>query len=83
MVLGSEFENCGPVEGDETTSSAVVVGLVVVCKGEAGVSSGEAGFEGISGDGNVITELVEKSKPEGARGWRSSSGSQRTERQSS
>ena len=83
MVLGSEFGNCGPVEGGETTSSAVVVGLVVVCIVEAGVSSGEAGFEGILGDRNVTTELVERSKPEGVKGWRSSSGSERTERKSS
>ena len=69
-------------------SRTVVVGLLVVCKSEAGVSSGDAGLDGIFegeeiGDKKVRTELVERSKPEGVRGWKSSSGSERTERQSS
>ena len=62
--------------------------MLVGCKGEAGVWSGEAGLEGIFaggelGDRKVTTEVVGKSKPEGVGGWKSSSGSERTERQSS
>ena len=56
-------------------------------KGEAGVSSGEAGLEGIFEgeeitDRKVTTGLVGRSKPEGVNCWTSSSGSERTERQS-
>ena len=70
------------------TSGTVVVGLLLGCKCEAGVSSGEAGLEGIfaggeTGDKKVTTEVVGRSKPEGVEGWKSSSGSERTERQSS
>ena len=62
--------------------------ILVDRRGEVGVSSGEARLEGIFegkeiGDKKVITELVGRSKPEGVRGWKSSSGSERTERQSS
>ena len=69
-------------------SGTVVVELLVVCKSEAGISSGEAGLEGIFaegeiGDRKVTTEVVGRSKPEGVGGWKSSSGSERTERQSS
>ena len=69
-------------------SGTVVVELLGVCKGEAGVSSGEAGLEGIFaggeiGDRKVTTEVVGRSKPEGVGGWKSSSGSDKTERQSS
>ena len=69
-------------------SGTVVVGLLVVCMGEAGVSSGDAGLEGIFegeelGDKTLTTELVGRSRPEGVEGWKSSSGSERTERQSS
>ena len=65
----------------------VVVGLLVVCKGEAGVLSGEAGLEGIFegeeiGDKKVKTELVGRFRPEGVRIWKSF-GSERTERQTS
>ena len=79
-VLGSEIENCNPVEEEEATSGTVVLGLLVGCKGEAGVSSGEAGLEGIFagaeiGDRKVTTEVVGRSKPEGVGGWKSSSGS--------
>jgi len=82
------MENCNPVGEEEATSGAVVVGLLVVCKVEEGVSSGDAGLEGIFeggeiGDKKVTTELVGQSKPEGVGGWKSSSGSERTERQSS
>ena len=82
------MENCNPVEEEEVPSEAVVVGLLVICKGEAGVSSGDAGLEGIfeggeMGDRKVMKELVDQSRPEGVGGWKSSSGSERTERQSS
>ena len=48
------------------------MGLLVGCKGEAGVSLGEAGLEGIFaggeiGDRKVTTEVVGRSKPEGVR----------------
>ena len=67
---------------------SVIVGLLVVCKGEAGVSSGDAGLEGILegediGERKMTTELVGRFKPEGVSGWKSSSGSEKTERQSS
>ena len=64
------------------------MGLPVDCKGEAGASSGEAGLEGIF-EGEEIRErkvrigLEGKSKPEGLKGWKASSASKRTERQSS
>ena len=62
--------------------------MLVGCKGEAGVSSGEAGLEGIFvggeiGDKKVTTEVVGRSKPEGVGVWKSSFGSEKTERQSS
>ena len=58
------------------------------CKGEPGVLSGDAGLESISeggeiGERKVTTELVGGSRPGGVRGRKSSSGSKRTERQSS
>ena len=58
------------------------------CKGEPVVSSGDAGLEGIFeveeiGERTVTKELEGRSKPEGVRGWKCSSGSERTERQSS
>ena len=64
------------------------MGLLVDRKDEVGVSSGEAGLECIlggkdTGERKLTTELVGRSKPEGVRGWKSSSGSERTERQSS
>ena len=87
-VLGCELENSNPVEGEEATSGTVVLGLLVVCKGEAGVSLGEAGLEGIFegeeiGDRKMTTEVVGWTKPEGVEGWKSSSGLERTEIQSS
>ena len=65
-----------------------MVGSLVGCNGETGVSSGEAGLEGIFegeeiGDRKVKSELVGRSKPGGVGGRKSSSVSQRTERQSS
>ena len=66
----------------------IIRGGFVDCKGETGVSSGDAGLEGIFeggeiGDRKVTTELVGGSRPGGVRGRKSSSGSKRTERQSS
>ena len=69
--------------------SGFIVGVGLVDgKGGAGVSSVEAGLEGIFegeeiGDRKVTTELVGRSRPEGVRGRKSSSGSEKTERQSS
>ena len=60
----------------------VIVGGLVESKVREGGSSGEAGLESI-GDKNVMPELVGRSKPEGVRGRKSSSGSEMTERQSS
>ena len=53
-----------------------------------GVPSGEAGLEAIFegeeiGDRKVTTELAGRSKPGGVRGWKSSSESESSERQSS
>ena len=42
-----EIENCNPVEGEKAEFGITFVGLLVDCRGEAGVSSGEAGLEGI------------------------------------
>ena len=83
-----EIENCNTVDGEEAASGIGVVGLLVDCEGEAGVSSGEAGLEGIFegeeiGDRKLTTELVGKSNPEGVSGWSSSFRSEKTERQSS
>ena len=66
----------------------MVVGLLRDCKGETGVSSGETGLEAtFEGEGigarKVTTALVGRSKPEDVKCWKSSSGSERTERQSS
>ena len=71
----------------EATSGTVVVGLLGVCKDEAGVSSGEAGLEGIFegeeiGDRKVTIGLKRRSEPEGVKDWKSSE-SERTERQPS
>ena len=65
----------------------IVGGSLVVSKVREGGSSGEAGLEGICeqeaiGDKNVTSELVGRSKQEGVRGRKSSSGSEMTERQS-
>ena len=51
----------------------MVVGLLVDCKSEAGVSSGEAGLEGIfagkeKGERKMKSRSVGKSKPEGLKG---------------
>ena len=83
-----EIENCNPVEGKEAGFGITFVGLLLDRKGEAGVSSGEAGFEGIFegegiGDRKVTTNLVGRSKQEGVRDWKASSGLEKTERQSS
>ena len=85
--MGSENGNGNPVEGYEAASGTVVVVLLVVRKGEAGVSSDEAGLEGIfegeeTGDRKVTTKLVGRSKPQGVRDLKSSSGSEKTEKQS-
>ena len=63
------------------------VGLLVDCRGEAGVSPEKAGLDGIFeqkeiGDKKLTTELVGRFKPESVRRWKSS-GSERSERQSS
>ena len=65
----------------------MVGGWLVESKVREGGASGEAGLEGICeqeaiGDKNVTSELVGRSKPEGVRGRKSSSGSEMTERQS-
>ena len=80
-------EICSPVDRDGATSGIIVVVLPVDCKGEAGVSSCEAGLEGILkeediGERNKTKRLMGKSKPEGVKCWKSSSGSERAERQS-
>ena len=63
------------------------MGLSVYRKGEAAVSSGEGlegNFDGEEiGDRKVTTGFRGRSKPEGVKGWKSSSGSERTESQSS
>ena len=83
-----EIANCNPVEIEGVGFGITFVGLLVNCRGEAGVSSSEAGLEGIFegeeiGDRKVTTVLVGRSKPEDVRAWKTSSGSERTERQSS
>ena len=83
-----EIENCNQVDREEVTSGIVVVGLLVDCKGEAGVLSGEAGLEGIFegggiGERKLRTLFVGRPKPEGVTGWKSSTGWEKTERQSS
>ena len=85
---GSEIGNYNPVEGEEAASGIKFVGLLVDRRVEVGVSTGEAGLEGFFegeeiGNGKVTTELVGSSKPEGVRGWKSSSGLERTVGQSS
>ena len=64
------------------------VGLLVDCKGEAGVFLGEAVLEAILegegiGERKLTTGLVGMSKQEGVKCRKSSSGSERSERQSS
>ena len=82
------MENCGPVDAEGATSGCIVGGRTVDSKVKEGGSSGEAGLEGVFEgeeirDRKVTTELVGRSKPEGVRGRKSSSGSEMTERQSS
>ena len=83
-----EFKNYNPVEGEEAMSGIVVVGLLINCRGDAGVSSGEAGLEGDFegegiGEGKFTTGLEGKSKRDGVKDGKSSSGSEKTEKQSS
>ena len=64
------------------------MGLLVDCKGEVGVSSGEAGLEGILerediGERRLTTGLMGMSELEGVKDWKFPSGSERTEGQSS
>ena len=83
-----EIENCNPVEGKEAGFGITFVGLLVDRRSEAGVSSSEAGLEGIFEgdeirDRKVIRELVGCSKLQCLRGRKSSSGSESTKKQSS
>ena len=85
--FGSDFDNSTPTDREGATSVIIAVGLLVDCKVEAAFSSGEAGLEGILereeiGERKVTTGSVGMSKPEGVNGWKSSSGSEKTERQS-
>ena len=85
---GSEIENCNAVDRGGVAHGNIVVGLRVDCEGEVGVSTGEAGVDGTfegeqTGERNLTTGLLWKSKPEDVKGWKSSSGSEKTERQSS
>ena len=62
--------------------------LSVDRNGGAAISSGEAGLDGIFkgeeiSDREVTTRIVGRSRPESVRGWKSSSGSEKTEKQSS
>ena len=62
--------------------------LLVDCKSETGVSSGEAGLEGIfegkeKGERKLKTGLVGRSKPESVKDWKYSSGPEESEKQSS
>ena len=83
LVSGREIENCEPVGAEGVTSWVIVGGWQVDGEVGAGVSSGDAGLEGILGERKATTESVGRSKPEGLSVWKSSSGSERTERQSS
>ena len=88
MFSGSQIENCSPVDRKGVTPGNIIVGLLVDCKSEASVSTGEAGLDGNFqgeeiGEGMLTTALVRRSKQEGVKGRKSSSGSQRTERQPS
>ena len=70
------------------TSGIVFVGFLVDCKRDAGVLSGKSGLEGIFegediGERKMMTGLEVKSIPEGVKVWKSSSGSEKDERQSS
>ena len=81
-----EIENCNPVEGEKATSGIVIVGLLLDCKSEAGLLSGEDGLEGIFegeelGERKVTTRLEGKSEPEGVKDGNLSCGSVKTERQ--
>ena len=85
---GSEIGNCSPVDREGVAPGIIVVGLLVDSNGEASVPSGEAGLERIFegeeiGEKKVTIRLEEKSEPEGVRGWKSFSRSERTEKQSS
>ena len=69
------------------TFENTAVALLLDCNGEAGVSSGETGLQGIFdgkeiGETKVTTGLLGSSKREGLKGWKSSSGSERTKKQS-
>ena len=84
--MGRQTENRSPVD-KEATSGIIVLGVLVDCKGEAVVSSGEAVLEGVlegeeMGE-KVTTGLVAISNPEGVKGWKSSSGPEGIEKQSS
>ena len=82
-----ENGNCNPVDREGATSGIIVVGLLVDCKGEAGVSCGETQLEDFlevleMRERKVTIGLVGMSKPERVKGWKST-GLEKTERQSS
>ena len=88
LVSGREAEKRDSVDAEGATSVLIIRSWFVDCKGEPGVSSGDAELEGIFegkeiGDRKVKSDLVGRSKPGGVGGRKSSSGSKRTERQSS
>ena len=87
-VSGGEIENCSPVIRKGATYAVIVVRLLADCKNEAGVSSSEAGLEGLLEggeveEGKVTTEFSGIYKPEGSSVSKSSSVWEKTEKQSS
>ena len=84
---GSESENCNQVDRGGVAPVNIVMGMPVDCKGEAGVSSRKARLESAF-DGEEIglrimtSRLSGNFKPDDIKGSQSSSGLERTERQS-
>ena len=78
---GREIANCNPGDRGGVAPGIMFMGLLVDCKGEVGVWSGEAELESIlQGDEikerKTTTGLEVKCEPEGVKYWKSSSGSE-------
>ena len=83
LASGQAIHNCELIDAERVSCWVIFGGWLLDGKGGAGVSSIDAELGGILGERKVTGEIVRSSKPEGVRGWKSPSGSEKTEKQSS